>query len=142
MKFEIGQVVHHRLFVICGVDPIVTRIFVWLPFLLLPVTPILAQDGGEDTLAVEDRWLAFDKVQHATFSFLWLLSVQYVAVNKFDLSEQKAFPLSLSTAAALGILKEVYDSRQPGGHFSRRDLVANGLGLCLGSAVVLSPGKK
>ncbi len=40
-----------------------------------------------------DRWLGFDKAQHAAFSFLWTLSSQYTLVNKLDVSDARCrFP--------------------------------------------------
>lgn len=104
---------------------------------LLLVVPAWGQDAEEDTLDVADSWTGFDKVRHATFSFLWVLSTQYVAVNKLGMEEGEAFGLSAVSAASAGLLKEIYDSKKPGGHFSKRDLVANGVGICLASVVIL-----
>ncbi|MFQ6616195.1 MAG: hypothetical protein ACE5HZ_05435 [Fidelibacterota bacterium] len=121
---------------------ILKSILVGCLVVFLLATPVLSQEGGEDSLHVEDRWLAFDKVQHVTFSFLWVLSTQYVAVNKFHLTEEEAFPVSVTSAAVTGLLKEIRDARRPDGYFSKRDLVANTVGLLLGSAVVLVWRKK
>ncbi len=86
----------------------------------------------------EDPWFGFDKVQHLTFSFLFTLGTQYVAVNKGRLSESQALPLSITTSAALGLSKEFYDlhvgSRRV---FSYRDLVANGIGIFLATGLIL-----
>ena len=85
-----------------------------------------------------DRWLAFDKVQHFTFSFLWTLGGQYALVNKLSWSERDALPLSVGASAALGLAKEVYDVRaSPSRYFSRRDLVADGAGILLAVGFVL-----
>ncbi|MEX0600135.1 MAG: hypothetical protein WD021_06500 [Rhodothermales bacterium] len=86
---------------------------------------------------VEDRWIAVDKAKHVAFSFLWTLSTQYVAVNKGDLSEHRALPISVTTSAFIGVAKEYYDLQQPSGTFSRRDLVANALGILLGAGIIL-----
>lgn len=86
----------------------------------------------------EDRWLGFDKVQHVTFSFLWTLGTQYVAVNKGRFSEAQALPLSIGTSAAIGVSKELYD-RHVGRQrfFSYRDLVADGIGILLAAGIIL-----
>ena len=82
--------------------------------------------------------VGFDKVQHFTFSFLWTLGAQYTLVNKASLSEREALPASIGTAAAVGILKEVYDWRyKPNGTFSRADLVADGLGIACAVGLIL-----
>jgi uncharacterized protein YfiM (DUF2279 family) len=87
---------------------------------------------------VEDPWFGFDKVQHFTFSFLWTLGTQYVVVNKGKLSEARALPISISTSAAVGFSKELYDLQSgPQGFFSYRDLVANGLGILLATGLIL-----
>ncbi len=86
----------------------------------------------------EDRWVAFDKVQHLTFSFLWTLGTQYIVVNKGRISEQHALPLSISSSAVAGLSKEVYDLRiGPTQYFSTKDLVADALGILLATGVIL-----
>ena len=86
----------------------------------------------------EDRWLAFDKVQHLTFSFLWTLGTQYVVVNKGRISEHNALPLSISSSAAAGVSKELYDLRiGPSRYFSTKDLVADAVGILLATGLIL-----
>lgn len=86
----------------------------------------------------DDRWFAFDKVQHLTFSFLWTLSTQYVAVNKGRISEEHALPLSISSGAAIGVSKEYYDlTVGPTRYFSTKDLVADAAGILLAVGVIL-----
>ncbi len=103
------------------------------PLPQIPPTPT-------DSLALtrpRDRWLGYDKLQHVTFSFLSTLSNQYVLVNKFDLSEKEAFPVSISLTASLGLGKEVYDQRRGSRFgFSYRDLVADAVGIGLAAAVI------
>lgn len=85
-----------------------------------------------------DPWTGFDKVQHATFSFLWVLGSQYVLVNKADWGETRALPLSTGLSASLGIAKELYDWRlSDSRYFSRRDLVANFVGIAVGILLIL-----
>lgn len=86
----------------------------------------------------EDRWLAFDKVQHLTFSFLWTLGTQYVVVNKGRISEHNALPLSISSSAAAGVSKELYDLRiGPSRYFSTKDLIADAVGILLATGLIL-----
>lgn len=84
-----------------------------------------------------DPWLGFDKVQHLTFSFLLTVGGQYTLVNKGAWAETRALPLSAAAAAAVGVAKEVYDARQPRSFFSRRDLVADALGIALAAGFIL-----
>ncbi len=85
-----------------------------------------------------DRWLGFDKAQHAAFSFLWTLSSQYTLVNKFDLSERRALPFSVGSGVLLGLSKELYDgSTAPRNSFSYRDLAADAFGIALAVGLIL-----
>lgn len=86
----------------------------------------------------QDRWRGFDKVQHTSFSFLLALGSQYTLVNKVDLAEREALPLSLGFSAGMGLGKELYDWRRGRHrHFSKRDLAADGLGLLLAAGLIL-----
>lgn len=85
-----------------------------------------------------DLWLAYDKVQHVTFSFLWTLSSQYALEQKAGWRSGQAWPLAAGTSAAMGLAKELYDWKAgPRRHFSYRDLVANGLGIALAVGFIL-----
>ncbi len=97
-----------------------------------------ASRGAPFDRHTDDPWLGFDKVQHVTFSFLWTLGTQYVAVNKGHFSEARALPISAGFSAAVGLSKEYYDLRSgPPNVFSYRDLVANGVGILLAVGVIL-----
>ncbi len=88
--------------------------------------------------APADRWLAFDKAQHAAFSFLSVVAGQYTLVRKAGWNERRALPVSVSFGAALGLGKELYDWRVgPRRTFSRRDLAADALGIALAAGFVL-----
>lgn len=89
-----------------------------------------------DSLRPPDRWLGRDKALHAGASFLLTLSGQYVLTDKGELTNEAALPLSAATALALGVAKEVADSRRAvGPHFSWRDLVADLVGVAAGALV-------
>lgn len=85
----------------------------------------------------DDPWIANDKLQHLTFSFLSTLSGQYVLTTKFHWHHSYG-PLLVSSSAtsALGIGKEFYDKRHEG-RFSFRDLAADGIGILLASGLIL-----
>lgn len=92
--------------------------------------------AAADTL--RDDWLGRDKVLHAGFSFLFALSSQYVLTSKLDMSEGGALPASAGVTLALGLAKEVADSRRAVRPlFSTRDLVADAVGVALAVGVIL-----
>lgn len=85
-----------------------------------------------------DDWWARDKAKHLAVSTLWTLSTQYVLVAKVDWSERDALPVSVASAATVGLAKEVYDRRVgPTAYFSWKDLVADAVGIGIGAAIVL-----
>jgi hypothetical protein len=54
----------------------------------------------------------------------------------------KRSKISSSSSASLGLLKENCDRKKSGGHFCKKDLIANGLGLVLATAIVLKNTKR
>ncbi len=83
-----------------------------------------------------DDWLGFDKGLHVGASLLLTLSGQYVLTDKGGLSNGRALPLAAGTALALGLAKEVADSRRAAFPlFSLRDLAADVLGVAVGALV-------
>ncbi len=83
-----------------------------------------------------DDWLGYDKGLHVGASFLLTLSGQYVFTDKAGLSNDGALPFSVGAALALGIAKEVADSRRTSFPlFSLRDLAADALGVAAAALV-------
>lgn len=92
----------------------------------------------QQTARDANSWFSFDKVQHVTFSFLFTLAHQYTLVNKLDMSEDRALPLSLAGTAAIGVGKEIVDWKiRSGRHFDHRDLVADSVGMLLAVGLIL-----
>ena len=107
-----------------------------LPGRALDAAAYPARLAAADSLRPPDAWLGPDKALHAGASFLLTLSGQYVLTDKGGLSDGRALPLSAGAALALGVAKEVADSRRAAGpHFSLRDLAADVLGVALGALV-------
>ncbi len=94
------------------------------------------QDSSKASQVV-DPWFGFDKVQHFTFSFLWTLSSQYMLENKMEIDDNSVIYLSSGSAFSAGLIKEINDQRKPQGYFSKRDLVANSLGIVCAVAVIM-----
>ena len=111
----------------------------WLVFMV----PLFAANQGPEQKTVEhaakDKWIAIDKVQHFSYSCLISLGVQYVLVNKLEMNEDSAMPLSMAMSFSLGIIKELRDKKGRDGFFSRRDLVANGFGILTAGVIILLP---
>lgn len=85
-----------------------------------------------------DRWLALDKAKHLGGAFLWTLSTQYVLVAKAGWSREDALPLSVVSASAAGLAKELYDRYAgPTRRFSLKDLGADAAGIALAVGVIV-----
>jgi len=102
-------------------------------FLLL--TPTLAIEKDQP----QDKWLAIDKVQHFSYSCLVSLGTQYVLVNKMGKDETSALPVSLGISFTAGITKEIQDSKSKNGFFSRKDVVANIMGIIFSVIIISLP---
>ena len=66
-----------------------------------------AQSTEADSLNTHRSVIGFDKIQHAAVSCLLTLSGQYVIENNSGLDENKALSYSASSAAEIGLIKEL-----------------------------------
>ena len=82
-----------------------------------------------------DKWIAIDKLQHFSYSCFLSFGTQYILVNKLDLIEGKAVPISSLLSLSAGILKEINDKRG-GSYFSYKDMVANGIGILTAGIII------
>ena len=108
----------------------------YFPIFLCLVSIGISEPTKIDSAQYKDKWLAFDKVQHFTFSFLWTLSSQYILVNNMNMYEQDALPCSIISSLSAGIIKETYDMKRPNGYFSHKDMVANVFGILLAFLII------
>ena len=98
-------------------------------------TPLLNPSLNADQ---SDPWMGRDKILHASFSALWMLSSQYILVNKGGISEMRALPLSAGGTLTLGIGKEWYDKHYGNSRFfSIRDVAADLLGIGIATLIIL-----
>jgi uncharacterized protein YfiM (DUF2279 family) len=115
--------------------------------LIVLFTPVLAVEYNSTIASIDqfekeqpkDKWIAIDKVQHFSYSCLVALGIQYILVNKMEMDETYAMPVSLGLSFVAGVSKEIQDSKSKNGFFSRKDLVANGLGILFASLIISIP---
>lgn len=84
----------------------------------------------------KDSWIGIDKIQHIMYSKFISLGVQYILVNKMDLSENDALPISIASSFFAGFSKEVIDGKSKKNIFSNKDMVANSLGLLISIFII------
>ena len=77
-----------------------------------------------------------DKLQHFSYSCLISLGCQYVLVNKKDISESDALPISTALSFSAGLSKELNDRRGKNGFFSVKDMIANCAGLFVAISII------
>jgi len=109
---------------------------IYFPITMFLISFSFSETVTQDSTIVEDKWLAFDKVQHFTYSFLWTLSSQYILVNNMNFDERDAIHYSVLSSASAGVMKEMYDMQKPKGYLSKKDLFANSLGIVLACLVI------
>ncbi len=85
-----------------------------------------------------DEWFAIDKVQHFMYSTFVSFGTQYVLVNKIQMNENAALPLSSLLSFSAGLLKEINDNRSKNGFFSKKDMVANSFGIVFAGIIISS----
>ena len=100
--------------------------------------------AGEDSTSIKnknhqiDEWFAIDKVQHFMYSAFVSFGTQYVLVNKIQMNENEALPLSSLLSFSAGLLKEINDNRSKNGFFSKKDMVANSFGIVFAGIIISS----
>ena len=101
--------------------------------------------AGEDSTSIKnknniqiDEWFAIDKVQHFMYSTFVSFGTQYVLVNKIQMDENAALPLSSLLSFSAGLLKEINDNRSKNGFFSKKDMVANSFGIVFAGIIISS----
>ena len=76
-----------------------------------------------------DEWFAIDKAQHFMYSTFVALGSQYALVNKLQMKEETALPISSLLSFSSGLLKEINDKKGKNGFFSKKDMIANSFGI-------------
>ena len=95
-----------------------------------------AQSTEADSLNTHRPVIGFDKIQHAAVSCLLTLSGQYIMENKSGLDENKALSYSASSAATIGLIKELNDVQTKGRSFNWGDMIANGIGIAMAVFII------
>jgi putative lipoprotein len=87
---------------------------------------------ASDTLPKSDRWLAQDKLEHLAASAFFSGVSYSICRDFYNNRKETSVYFSASFTLGLGVGKEIYDRKKPGGRFSYKDLVADIAGIGLG----------
>lgn len=85
-----------------------------------------------DTIKIQDKWLAWDKVEHLGISALFSGTLYSVFHDFYENDRKSSIYISSSLTFSLGLGKEFYDRRNPRNKFSYKDLAADVLGIGIG----------
>ena len=107
----------------------------------LPFFPSIAfsqSASAVDSASVQqpDRWQAPDKYSHMTISAFLTAGQFFVLHEQMRVSERRALSIAVTTTAAIGIAKEIYDGVSGKGTPSFKDLIADCVGIALAAAFV------
>ena len=95
-------------------------------------------NAQQDTSKVihNDPWIAYDKFLHFSVSASIVLSTQYTLERKMNYKTKDAMFISVLVSSVNGILKELWDNRQPNGFISKKDILTNIAGVILGVFII------
>jgi uncharacterized protein YfiM (DUF2279 family) len=112
-----------------------------LTFLLYPQISCSGQECGvtvafhpvkQDTLNLQDKWIAWDKVEHLGISAFFSATIYNVSHDFYYNDRKSSLYLSSGLTFSLGLGKEFYDRDIRKTKFSYKDLIADVLGIGLG----------
>lgn len=124
------------------IDPVIGKTILTIACLLIliqlswadsyPKVAWSENQASSDTQTVKDKWWAKDKLQHLGIS-AFLSGVSYDISRRFYRNtKESSIYISVSFTLTMGLGKEFYDLRSPGGRFSFKDLAADLTGIALG----------
>lgn len=104
-------------------------------FTLLPgafaQTPAADTSIVKDTQRASDSWLAKDKADHLMLSAA-LTAAQYYALHReANMSSRRSLQTAVAGTALIGVAKEIYDATARKRFASKKDLIADALGIAL-----------
>jgi uncharacterized protein YfiM (DUF2279 family) len=86
-------------------------------------------------VVISDKWWGRDKLAHITVSLASVAFTNHLLKYEKSLNTADARNGSMGVTFSLGMIKEVYDSHNPGNHFCCKDLAADLAGIALGCAL-------
>lgn len=84
---------------------------------------------------VHDSWFGPDKIKHF-FMSAFIESVTYSALQAARVNHRPALSGAIGVTMAIGVGREIHDSRNPKNHFSIQDLTWDAIGVGAGSVLL------
>jgi len=95
-----------------------------------------AQTAKSDSLNTHRKTIGYDKIQHIAVSCMLTLSSQYIMEDKSGFDKNKALSYSISSAALVGLTKELNDKQTRNIPFDWGDMIANGVGIAIAVLII------
>jgi uncharacterized protein YfiM (DUF2279 family) len=86
-------------------------------------------------VVVRDSWFSPDKIKHF-FMSAFIESVTYSALQAARVNHRPALGGAIGVTMAIGVGREIHDSRNPKNHFSINDLTWDAIGVGAGSVML------
>jgi len=107
-----------------------------LIFIFILFFCIVRAEKDSTIIINKDPWIAYDKFLHFSVSASIVLSTQYTLVEKLDYNNDNAIYYSVLVSGINGMLKEMWDSKQPNGFISKKDILVNIAGIIFGVIII------
>ncbi len=98
-------------------------------YIVLTAALLNGQSADTDSTITKHKIISYDKLQHAAVSCLITLSGQYILEDKTEISKDDALYYSASSAATIGLAKELSDKKTRAQPFDWGDMLANFIGI-------------
>ncbi len=85
-----------------------------------------------------DGWFSQDKIYHFMSGFIVTASISGGLRIRLNRSRKDSVSMASSAIFSIGIIKEIYDSRQRNNHFCWKDLTADVIGILFGGCFWLN----
>jgi uncharacterized protein YfiM (DUF2279 family) len=86
-------------------------------------------------VVVRDSWFGVDKIKHF-FMSAFIESLTYSALQAARANHRAAMGGAIGVTMAVGVGREIHDSRNPKNHFSLKDLSWDAIGTTAGAVLV------
>lgn len=114
--------------------------FASLPVSAFAQTPAADTSIVKDTQRASDSWLGKDKADHLTLSAA-LTAAQYYALHReLEMPSRRSLQAAVVSTALIGVAKEIYDATARKRFASKKDLVADVLGIAFTVVLIHKKG--
>ncbi len=111
----------------------------WCAFWMVPISSS-ARSALESCIRIQpvvrDPWTAKDKARHFFASALIAGGSTWYSKHELHRGSEPSLHFGIGVTLSLGIAKELFDTRKPGGFFSWKDFTADILGVAAGTLVL------